>query len=88
MKKVYEKPQIMFESFSLSTNIAGDCEYKPSPPTLYKCGLDFADGTIFLDSMADVCSPQYQMKSEGGDGAYGNLCYHVPNDGINNMFNS
>ena len=34
MKKVYSKPEIYFESFSLSQYIAAGCEVKPGDPEL------------------------------------------------------
>ncbi len=89
MKKTYEKPQIMFESFTLSTNIAGDCEIKTWLPSNTSCGMEFSDGTtIFLDTM-NGCSAEnggIPVVSEDGDGEWNGICYHVPFG--ENLFNS
>lgn len=83
MKKKYEKPQIIIENFSLSTTIAGDCEVKTNIPSQNTCGLDFSGVSIFLDTM-NGCG--IKVTSEGGDGEYNNICYHVPYG--DNLFNS
>lgn len=85
MKKVYMKPQIMFESFALSTSIAGDCGIRTNTPSDGNCGYEMTDefgdvSTLFLDSMTGVCST-YQP-----DG-YNGICYDVPTD-TGNLFNS
>lgn len=84
MKKVYEKPEITFESFTLSQNIAADCEVKTGLPSNNSCGMDFSGITIFLDTM-NGCDEK--ITSEGGDGEYNGICYHVPS-GNANLFNS
>ena len=84
MKKVYMKPEIMFESFTLSTNIAGDCEVKTWLPSNNSCGLDFSGVTVFMTGM-NGCT-DIQIDSEGGDGEWNNICYHVPYG--ENLFNS
>lgn len=82
MKKIYTKPEIMFESFSFSTNIAGDCDSIVGNPSKGTCGITDATGAlpIFIDSTTGcvVSTP---------DGEYDNLCYHVPTEG-NSLFNS
>lgn len=84
MKKAYSKPEIVFENFSLSTNIAGDCEVKTWLPSNNTCGMEFTgiDGNVFLTDM-NGCAFQV---GEGGDGEFGNICYHVPYG--DNLFNS
>ena len=74
----------MFECFTLSTNIAGDCEIKTNLPSNTTCGMDFSGITIFLDTM-NGCSGQ-GITSEGGDGEFNGICYHVPYG--QNLFNS
>ena len=37
MRKAYSKPQIMFEDFTLSTNIAAGCEVKTNTPSQMQC---------------------------------------------------
>ena len=46
MKKAYSKPDIVFEDFSLSTNIAAGCEENPSlyTETVNTCGVKWAAG--------------------------------------------
>lgn len=84
MKKTYSKPQIMFESFSLSTSIAGACGVKIDTQAAGTCGVDYGFmGTIFLPEVAG-CSIVV-----GGiyDGSFNGICYHVPTDS-RNLFNS
>lgn len=82
MKKKYTKPEIIFESFTLSTNIANTCEVKPDSQTDFNtCGVDmgviiFAQG---LTGCADVKIDPY--------GEYDGICYHVPSD-LKNIFTS
>lgn len=84
MKKKYIKPNIIFESFTLSTNIAGDCEVKTNLPSNNTCGMDFSGLHVFLDSVTG-CS-DIQITDEGGDGDFNQICYHVPSG--ENLFNS
>lgn len=88
MKKAYSKPEIVFENFSLTTNIAGDCEVKTSTWGMNNadCGLDFSGVVVFLDTMAG-CQGGIAVESFGGDGEFNGICYHVPLDS-NNLFNS
>lgn len=85
MKKAYEKPQIMFESFAVSTNIAGDCEVQTALPSNNTCGLDFSGLVVFMKGM-NGCS-NIQVDNEGGDGDYNGICYHVLT-GDKNLFAS
>ena len=85
MKKRYEKPEIVFEDFTLSTNIAGDCETKTNLPSNSTCGLNFSGLMVFLDGM-NGCS-DIEIDNVGGDGDFNGLCYHVPT-GDNNLFAS
>jgi hypothetical protein len=84
MKKVYSKPVIMFEDFSLSTNIAGSCDVDTNVQSQNQCGMDFSGVTVFLDTM-NGCA--IKVTSVGGDGEYGGICYHVFSNGYN-LFNS
>ena len=89
MKKTYTTPEIMFESFILSTNIAADCEVKTWQPTNNDCGLSFTGiGNVFLTGM-NGCSDM-QVSDGAGDGYIGEgndaICYHVPFG--ENLFNS
>lgn len=84
MKKTYVKPEIMFENFALSTNIAGDCEVKTWTPNSGSCAYEVKDEfgdtyNVFLTEMS-ACTTKPQ------EGAYNNICYHVPYG--ENLFNS
>ena len=86
MKKTYTKPEILFEGFSMSTNIAGDCE-KPyvTGATRDICGIpaDFGPDVLFsLGVDGTKCNASGNLNGE-----YNGLCYHNPSD-ANNMFNS
>ncbi len=83
MKKAYSKPQIQFEDFTLSTNIAGDCEVPTNLPSNSTCGLDFSGVTVFLEGMGG-CT--LEVDNLGGDGEFNQICYHVPYG--QNIFNS
>jgi len=83
MKKTYSKPQIVFENFSLSTNIAGDCEIKNDTQAARQCGYDmFPFEKVFLTDITG-CT----MKVTPEEGMFNGLCYHVPIE-TNNLFNS
>ena len=92
MKKVYAKPNIMFESFSLSQNIAAGCEVKTETMSVNQCGLEFGPMVIFVST--PVCTEDGLVENMGnGDGAandliYNGLCYHVFTNGEYNLFNS
>ena len=83
MKKTYTTPKIVFESFVLSTNIAGDCEVKTWTPNSGTCAYpvkeDGITWNVFLDTVAACTTVQ-------ADGANNEFCYHVPYG--DNLFNS
>ena len=84
MKKMYSKPVIMFESFTLSTNIAGDCS-EPFVNNASKgsCGVLTSSGAaIFVDRTTGCSIPDSDK-----DDMYDGLCYHVPTE-YNALFNS
>jgi hypothetical protein len=82
MKKTYSKPDIVFESFSLSTNIAAGCERKTNLHGKEGCGVPWGNSRIFTDT-------DFGCKSvvEDGSGKYDGLCYHNPSESYN-VFNS
>lgn len=90
MKKAYMKPEIIFEDFSLSQNIATGCEEKIDTQSNNQCGIEWTDGTLFLSTMTDVCNSKFNpMDNGGGDGEWQGICYHVfSNKGERNLFNS
>ena len=71
MKKTYAKPQIVFESFQLTANIAGGCNTRPNSADEATCGY-YDNGWIVFQNSA-VCN-----FPAGPDGEYNGLCYHVP----------
>lgn len=83
MKKVYSKPEIVFEDFTLSTSIAGGCEIRTNTPSAGACGYPYEGGggqTLFTNAVGDC---QIKMDDDVNNG----FCYHVPIDS-NNIFNS
>lgn len=76
MKKVYQKPEILFEDFSLSTRIASDCEVFPGDPRLSYGGAGevFADGLCAwnVDEIGGITAP--------GTDSYNEICYHNVSD--------
>ena len=85
MKKVYTKPQIEFESFTLCNNIAAGCETTTNLPSANQCGMDFSGLVVFMTGMTGCTG--IQIDNVGGDGEFNGICYHVPN-GDNNLFTS
>ena len=81
MKKTYTKPEIIFESFSFSTNIAGDCGILYSVSSEGVCGFDYGGEFIFLTNISGCTK-----KLEADDNTSG-FCYHNPYD-VNRLFNS
>lgn len=70
MKKIYNKPNIFFEDFQLTANIAGDCNIRPNTQNdETTCGGYDDNGTIVF---ANLKSCEYTEYQEWG------LCYHVP----------
>ena len=79
MKKNYSKPDIMFESFQLSANIAASCSWMINGLDLHDretCSNQFSDGQeLFANSgiCVKVVSPDTDR-----DGVVDQYCYHVP----------
>lgn len=82
MKKVYTKPVIVIEDFSLNTSIAGDCEKITTTTGYGKCGLEFGGDTLFIDKNTG-CSDDWSVD----DGSFNGICYYTPTDD-NNVFTS
>lgn len=86
MKKAYSKPEIVFESFSLSTNIAGDCEEIVGNPAKGTCGVlgnEPGIDNLFSSSVTGIDGCQMWMDVD----VYNGFCYHVPED-THELFNS
>lgn len=82
MKK-YTKPEILFESFTMSTNIAAGCEETtPLPSMEESCGYPIRGGVVFMNGTQCTTYPPAETPFE-----YNGFCYHVPTD-LNNLFNS
>ncbi|MBQ2854004.1 MAG: hypothetical protein IJE81_00865 [Oscillospiraceae bacterium] len=81
MKKSYSKPEIAYESFALSTNIAGNCFFIINNSVKYVCAFyDERENKNVFTTDIGACT----TKNE--DGANG-VCYHVPVD-TSDLFNS
>ena len=85
MKK-YTKPQIAFESFVASTNIAGNCEVIFDLQGQDTCGFpgSVAGVVIFNTGAGNTSNCTYPGQN---DTEYNGLCYHVP-DPTRNLFAS
>lgn len=75
MKKTYAKPQIVFESFQLTANIAGGCNTSPNSTNEATCGYNDNGWIVFQNSA--VCNVYADQ-----DGKHNRLCYHVPTGDI------
>lgn len=75
MKKAYEKPIIVFESFSLSTNIAAGCEFTNGLHDQGVCGYETRNGVVFT---TEVTGCKYTQPDDNDT-----LCYHVPTEDYN-----
>lgn len=77
MKKKYTKPAVVFEDFTLSTNIA-TCEV-----------TDPHDSRLFFEGMGFVFGQncEFPLVNPGGDGEHNGICYHVMTTNYN-LFNS
>ena len=90
MKKNYSAPDIFYESFSLSTCIAGDCDKIIDTKAVNMCSLVTGGLNLFLTDMS-ACNkdkdgaPAYPVNED--QGGYDGICYHVPQPG-SALFNS
>ena len=82
MKRTYTKPEIVFEDFTLSTNIAAGCEVRIDTQARGNCGYEYGPMVLFLHGIAG-CSDEIEDDGSRLNG----LCYHNPTD-LNNLFNS
>lgn len=86
MKKTYEKPEIMFESFVASANIAGNCEVKTWTPNSGQCAY-IIPRTQFTEEIHLFVEGVNACVEKPADGMYNGFCYHIPTE-TNNLFNS
>ncbi len=82
MKKTYTKPEILFESFTLSTNINAGCEKPTNLPSWDQCGLDFSGLVVFMTDMSGCTDIKVDADKD-----FNGICYHTPTD-LNNVFAS
>lgn len=80
MKKVYSKPEIMFEDFTLTTNVASGCDVPTNLPSQNECGMDFSGVVVFMTGMTGCTGVQIDPTAPNGDGEYNGICYHVFSD--------
>lgn len=86
MKKAYKKPEIMFEDFSLSGNIAGTCEGIVDNESKGICAVIGTGDIYMFDGLVSQCD--YTPEDMGGkEDEWDGFCYHVPTE-YNNLFNS
>lgn len=84
MKKVYEKPVIVFESFVMSASIAAGCENKTNLPSQNQCGIQMEGvGMVFVTGMTGCTD--FPVNTE--EDSFNGICYHTPTEG-NNLFTS
>lgn len=96
MKKKYEKPMVLFEDFTMSTNIAGDCDVLTSSPNeKSSCAYtdEYFDPTIGMPVEVNIflvgngnCTTTQVVESDTISG-YQGVCYHVPTE-TSDLFNS
>lgn len=85
MKKTYSKPEIVYECFSVSTSIAGDCERIVGNPSKGSCGVpgSMPNMNIFSSTVTGADGCQVWNDADSHDG----FCYHIP-DSSYTLFNS
>ncbi len=87
MKKIYSKPEIMFEDFSLNENIAGNCSIKTHTPSQGTCAFTYEDefggAVVLFTNKVTACGNDNIFEEDGADG----FCYHNPYAN-SNLFNS
>lgn len=84
MKKIYSKPEIMFEDFSLSASIAAGCERIIDTKSIDVCGIPGTGSVVIFnpDVSGSDCTDFY-----GNDYKHDGFCYHLPENGPN-LFSS
>lgn len=87
MKKAYMKPEIAFEDFALTINIAGGCGLMVNNPTKGTCGIPGSGGeTLFGDFNTTGCTFNW-INANGSDSFGDGFCYHNPGESYF-LFNS
>lgn len=76
MKMAYNKPDVIFDSFSLSQSIASPCEIRANHQE-GNCGVVFTEAITLFNNGVSPCSWHFE------DGEFDGLCYHVPFEDYN-----
>lgn len=71
MKKAYQKPELIFDCFELSSSIAAGCEMI-SNSVENVCAVKVGDDVVYITDFS-VCTHRNPD----------DLCYHVPTDALN-----
>jgi hypothetical protein len=88
MKKRYSKPDIAFESFSLSTSIAGNCEVKTDTKGGGECAYPMDGlGNVFLTTIQACKAVGGTPITDEQSLVFNGFCYHVPTEN-SHLFNS
>lgn len=87
MKKIYAKPLVFIDNFSICTNIAAGCEATTNLQYEGKCGYPMVGGrvedAIVFTGAETGCTTTEVLDEED---AYNGICYHIPYG--ENLFNS
>ena len=86
MKSIYVSPEIMYEDFSLSTNIAAGCERIVGNPSEGNCAIVGSDGTSIFGGDMNICDFTPEGMGQATD-TWDGFCYHVPTSD-RELFNS
>ncbi len=87
MKKSYVKPQVYFENFQLSADIAKNCSeslWNKANHAENSCGYQMGNLVLFTSTI-EGCSENGIITD--GDNIYDNICYHGPVGNLK-LFNS
>jgi hypothetical protein len=84
VKKKYGKPEVTFENFSLSSNIAGNCGSSLNHHSYDSCGCyttssDPLHGCVFVDNGFTVFTSSAICDVQP-DSGWSQVCYHVVTD--------
>lgn len=83
MKKVYEKPRILIEEFSLTQSVAVSCgvpennQGQPHASTPANCAWEDWFGDMYWHTVNNVCTVETD-----DDANVGGMCYNEPNGGF------
>ncbi|MGN1349195.1 MAG: hypothetical protein ACI4VI_09650 [Acutalibacteraceae bacterium] len=80
MKKLYQSPQILFESFELSSSVAAGCGAIAKPNAAYMCPVKDPEIGLTIFTKETDC----QLTSPG---YYDRVCYNIPLEN-NSVFTS